>query len=222
MKRAVRTTLMLAIVLVLGFPGIAPGAGSDATVSGVVSGDSGTLASATVEIDYLGKGGMPRQTALLTSGLDGSWSYSGKAGDCRLTFSADGYSSTSEVLHLDARTSYAVNAELAPTPPPTGTITGRISSASGAGMSGYAFFYQQDPDGTWPTSYQWQTATGDNGTYTSGPLPLGTYKVRLFTMHTGVQWYLYVSTMESATPVVLDTAGQVATGIDAVYPPPTP
>lgn len=222
MKRTVRAALMIGIALVLSFPGVALGAGSDATVSGVITGDAGPLASATVQVDYLGKGGLPRQTALLTSGPDGSWSYTGKAGDCRLTFSADEYSTNIEVLHLDAKASYIVNAELSPTPPPTGTITGRISSANGSGMTGYAFFYKQNPDGTWPTGYLWQVATAYDGTYSSGPLPMGVYKVRLFTVHTGVQWYRYASTMESATAVVLDTADEVVTGIDAVYPPPAP
>lgn len=222
MKRKLALAALMMILLTVAVPTVALAAGSDATVAGVVSSEGAPLASASVLVEYMGKGGLPRRSDVVTTSSDGSWSYAGKAGDYRLTFSADGYEDKTEVLHADAKSSYTVNAQLSPIVPPQGTITGRITSASGVGMSGFAYFYKQNNDGTWPTGYLSQVQTSSDGTYSSPPLPMGVYKVRLFTVHTGVQWYRYAATMDLATPITLSTPDQVASGIDAIYPPPAP
>jgi hypothetical protein len=220
MYRRIVSLVVLCILVLACVPASAFASGCDATISGVLSGPSGPIASAQVLVEWLAKGGLPRRAATLTTAEDGSWSYTGRAGDTRLTFAAAGYESHVELLKTEAKQTYELNVALPALPPPTGTITGRITNATGLGLGGYVYFFRQNTDGTWPTGYIAQTATAGDGTYSSGPLDLGTYKVRLFTVHTGVQWYQYASTIESATPIVLDTGGQVVSGVDAVYPPP--
>jgi len=222
MKLKTLAAALVVVLFVFGLPLATFGAGSEATINGTVTGPTGPIASASVKVEYLAKGGLPRRTAMLQTATDGTWGYTDKAGDYRLTFSADGYATYIEVFHTVAKQTYTLETQLSPLPPPTGTIEGRITGATGNGLPGFVYFFKQNADGTWPTGYLWQVATAYDGTYTSGPLPLGTYKVRLFTVHTGVQWYRYVATIELATPIVLDTDGQVVTGIDAQFPPPTP
>lgn len=214
--------IVLAAVLVLFATPIAALGASTATVHGTVTGTDGPVAGATVTIDLLGRGGLPKRTAVQTTAVDGTWSYTGKASDHRFTFTADGYEPQVVTRGLVSGTTVELPVTLQRTAPPTGTITGRITGATGSGLFGYVYFYKQNADGTWPTAYLYQVATAPDGTYSSGPLALGSYKVRLFTVHTGVQWYRYAATMDAATPVVLGTAGQVVTGIDAQYPAPAP
>ncbi len=56
-----------------------------------------------------------------------------------------------------------------------------------------------------------------DGSYASGPLPLGNYRVRFFGIHTGSQWWQYVPTVDLATPVSLTYDGQALTGIEGWY-----
>jgi hypothetical protein len=107
-------------------------------------------------------------------------------------------------------------------PPPTGAIQGVVVSGAGRvpQANAYVWLYLQNADGTWPpTSPGWGTPTrtvytAADGTYDSGPLPLGNYKVRFFTVHAGSQWWQYVTTVDSATVVTLSTDGEVLTGIE--------
>ncbi len=197
-------------------------AAADGTVAGVVYGPTGAIAGATVTIDRINGGGLPKPIATLTTGADGSWTFSDRKGDYRFTFSADGFFDHVETLTVASGVAYTLDVTLAAVPPPTATISGRITNDSGAGLHGFVYFYKQNSDGTWPTAYLTVLETAWDGTYVRDGLPLGTYKVRLFTVHTGVQWYQYAPTMDLATPIVLDTAGQIVTGIDAIYPPPVP
>lgn len=222
MRKKAALAVLLGAVLVLALPLATHGAGNEFTVQGTVSGPGGPVAGASVLVEYLTKGGLPKRQIIVTTGVDGTWAYTGRAGTNRFTFSAAGYYTHVDLLDTTAGATYVLDAQLASVPPPMGSIEGRITSSSGTGLSGYVYFYKQNADGTWPTGYLAQVATRVDGTYSSGLLPLGTYKVRLFTVHTGVQWYQYVSSMDLATPVVLSTDGQVATGIDAQYPPPSP
>ena len=223
MRLRVLVAALLVVVVLLGVPVAAFAAGCDATVNGTLTGTDGPIAGATVVVDYLAKsGGLPKRTATIQTAADGTWTYTGKAGDNRFAFSADGFYSYMEVFPTVAKNTYTFDVQLAAVPPPSGTITGRITNASGGGLFGYVYFFKQNADGTWPSGYLWNVTTGSDGRYSSGPLPLGTYKVRLFGSMLGVQWYQYAGTSETATPVVLDTDGQVLTGIDAQFPPPTP
>lgn len=110
-----------------------------------------------------------------------------------------------------------------PPAPPVATISGRIFGADGVnGLHGYVYFFKQNEDLTWPTTYVLSVETSANGSYVSPPLELGTYKVRLFTVHTGSQWWRYQPTYALGWPIVLDTPGQVFTGVDAQIPAPVP
>ncbi len=108
---------------------------------------------------------------------------------------------------------------------PKGTISGVVvSGASRTPMSGaYVWLYKQNPDGTWPASSPgWGSPTyslfsAADGAWTSGSVPLGTYRVRFFTTHTGSQWWQYVATFDLATDVLLTYGGQTVTGIDGWY-----
>jgi hypothetical protein len=197
-------------------------AAEQATVGGTVGGPDGPIAGATITLEILGKGGLPRWVVALQAGPDGTWSYAGKAGDYRVTFEAAGFVPSTELLTMEHKGEYTLDVTLSAEAPPSGTIEGRITNDSGIGLHGFVYFYKQNSDGTWPGTYLVNVETAYDGTYSSGDLALGAYKVRLFTVHTGVQWYLYAPTIELATPVVLASDGQVATGIDAQFPPPTP
>jgi hypothetical protein len=220
-RRICCIALAMAVAAMLVVP-VAALAGSDGTVSGVVSGPTGPVPGTTIAVEYVTKGGVPKLVATLTTGPDGSWTFAGKKGDYRFTFSAEGFYTHTEVLTVASGLVYTLNVTLVAVPPPTATISGRITSSSGAGLHGFVYFYKQNADGTWPDVYLSVLETAWDGTYTKDGLTLGTYKVRLFTVHTGVQWYRYAATIDLATPITLDSAGQVVTGIDAVYPPPAP
>jgi hypothetical protein len=56
-----------------------------------------------------------------------------------------------------------------------------------------------------------------DGTYSTGPLPLGNYRIRFFTVHTGSQWWEYVTTFDQATTLTLSYGGQALTGIDGWF-----
>jgi hypothetical protein len=107
----------------------------------------------------------------------------------------------------------------------TGSISGTVvSGASRAPMSGvYIWLYKQKADGSWPaTSPGWGTPdvslfSAADGTWTSGPVPLGNYRVRFFTIHTGSQWWQYVATFDLATTLTLSYDGQAITGIDGWF-----
>lgn len=107
----------------------------------------------------------------------------------------------------------------------SGWITGRVVTGANATPMGsaYVFIYRQNDDGTWPaTSPGWgdptrTVFTDATGNYTSGELPLGNYKVRFFTVHTGSQWWEYVTSVDLATVVTLEAPGQTLTGIDGWF-----
>lgn len=118
-----------------------------------------------------------------------------------------------------------INVALAPAAAGVATITGRVVNGLAATpMSGaYVWFYKQNADGTWPaTSPGWGAPTkgvltDTAGHYDSGDLPLGNYRVRFFTMHTGSQWWQYVPTVDLATVVPLTVSGESVTGIDGWF-----
>ncbi len=107
----------------------------------------------------------------------------------------------------------------------TGTISGRVVRyATETPMAGaYVYIYRQNDDGTWPpTTPGWgqptlTVYTDALGAYTSGPLPFGNYKVRFFTIHTGGQWWEYVTTADEATVLPITFDGQAYVGIDGWY-----
>lgn len=219
MKRRILAIALAVVILVLAVP-IWAVAAAEGTVSGIVYGPAGVVPGATVAVEYVNKGGLPKLVATLATGPDGSWTFAGKKGGYRFTFSADGHYTHSETLSIDSGGVYTLDVTLAAVPPPSGTISGRITNSSGAGLHGFVYFYKQNADGSWPDTYISVVETGWDGRYTKDGLTLGAYKVRLFTVHTGVQWYRYAATMDLATPIVLDTPGQFVTDIDAIYPPP--
>ncbi len=107
----------------------------------------------------------------------------------------------------------------------SGRISGRVvSGASETPLaSAYVLIYKQNSDGSWPaTTPGWGTTfhavqTGPAGTYETGDLPFGNYKVRFFTVHTGSQWWEYVATVDLATVLTIDTAEQRLDGIDGWF-----
>jgi len=105
----------------------------------------------------------------------------------------------------------------------TGFITGRVMNGQYPLSSAYVFLYRQRADGTWPaTSPGWGSPTvtvltAPDGTYTSGELPLGNYKVRFFSTHYSSQWWANVLTADLATVLTLDTPGETIANIDGWY-----
>lgn len=156
------------------------------------------------------------------------------AGTYRITADASGYASgfydsiglgqPSEVVLATGAALTGIDISLTPVAQ-SGRITGSV--VSGAARTPYyqaiVFFYRQNDDGSWPaTSPGWGSPTrtvetNGLGAYDSGELLLGSYRVRFFTVHTGSQWWQYVTTVDAATPVSIVTPGQTLTGIDGWY-----
>lgn len=113
----------------------------------------------------------------------------------------------------------------APAEPDTGTISGIVvTGASRIPMSSvFVYVYQQYPDGGWsPTGPGYGNpyrtfVTGSTGLYSFEDLPLGNYRVRFFGVHTGSQWWQYVSTFDLATTLTLAYDGQTITGIEGWF-----
>ncbi|HET6351715.1 MAG TPA: carboxypeptidase regulatory-like domain-containing protein [Coriobacteriia bacterium] len=217
MKRRLICATLIALVLAALIPAAA--FAQPPTILGTLSGSGSPLAGASVKVEQLFKGGLPKKVTTLTTGVDGMWLYTAKVGGMyRLTFSAIGYYTYVTTVEVRTGIPNVIDVDLSPVPPPVGTIQGRITGASGSGLNGYIYFFKQNADGTWPDAYLKVVQTGTGGYYTSGDLPLGAYRVRLFSVMTGWEWYNGVPTPDLATPVVLDTPGQVITGIDAQLP----
>jgi len=156
-----------------------------------------------------------------------------ETGVYRVEMSADGYvraflgGTTPQDVTVVRAASVAVPdvaLELIPVPQ-TASVSGRITNSSGAGLYGFVYFFKQNADGTWPpyvgfSGFTRQVETSYDGTYTIGDLDLGVYRVRLFTTHTGSQWWLFQPSYDTAQSLVLATPGQVVTGIDAQFPAP--
>lgn len=107
----------------------------------------------------------------------------------------------------------------------SGTISGRVvNGASATPMNGvFVFMYKRNADGTWPaTTPSWGAPTRTvytttDGTYSSGDLPFGEYRVRFFTIHTGSQWWEYVTTVDAATVLTLSTPGETIADVDGWF-----
>ena len=205
-------------------------------IAGIVS-DSATglpIGGATVEFFAALPGGGWAGTPIATLiAPDGAYTspqlptgaYAVRAAAAGYTTAYFGGSAPTPVAVSRAVTTSAITVPLALPVAQFGSISGRVvSAASETPMSGaYVYLYKQNPDGTWPpTSPGWgnptMTVNTDTlGTYTSGDIPLGNWRVRFFTMHTGSQWWQYVATVDLATPVTLATPGQAVTGIDGWF-----
>lgn len=195
------------------------------------------IAGATVEL-YLRNpdGSWPSgASTTVSTGADGTYA-SGQipAGRYVVKASASGYTSSyyggpapdSATVVFVRRGQAVAGIGIGLTPVSTnGSISGRVvSGALQTPMSSaYVYLYRQNADGTWPaTSPGWGSPTftvytDTLGTYTTGPIPLGNYRVRFFTMHTGSQWWQYVPTVDLATPVSLTYGGQALAGIDGWF-----
>lgn len=207
-------------------------------ISGTVS-DSATglpLGGATVEFfAALPGGGWASAPAASAIAADGAYtSPQLRTGTYAVEASAAGYSDSyfggaapMAVTVTRAATTPAIDIALALEPPQTATISGRLMTASGAGMPGFVYLFRQNADGTWPAYVGFAGFTRSvevlaDGNYTLTDVALGTYRVRLFNWHQPTQWWLYQSSYETAQSLVLDAPGQVVTGINAIFPPPTP
>jgi hypothetical protein len=116
---------------------------------------------------------------------------------------------------------------LAPEPVQVSAISGVVvSGALRTPVSNCSvFIFKQNADGTWPASftpgneYDWVFSAVD-GTYTSGPLPIGNYRVRFFTVHGLSQWWQYAAAFADATTLSITSSGQSYTGIEGWYSKP--
>jgi hypothetical protein len=196
------------------------------------------LSGALVEIFKRDVGGTWPTTPVVTTtaGPDGSYSSGTLAtGEYAVRASAEGYASAyfggatielaTPVTVLRAVTATASFSLEAEQTEGVGAISGIVvSGASRVPMSGaYVWLYMQKPDGSWPaTSPGWGTPdvslrTASDGTWSSGPIPLGNYRVRFFTTHTGSQWWQYVTSFDQATTLTLSYDGQAITGIEGWF-----
>ncbi|MDF1542362.1 MAG: carboxypeptidase-like regulatory domain-containing protein [Anaerosomatales bacterium] len=225
--RITRITLgLLAVVLVLS-PVTALAAPPQSSVSGTVTDDNGLpIAGATIVVNEL-KGSTFRLLTTVSSGAGGEWGFAGKPNTYRFDFSAPGTDPESRTLVMARGGSYTIEVTLPSSF--TALLTGEISGVVVSGTArtpvanAYIWLYKQNDDGTWPaTSPGWGSPTvslysGVDGTYSSGPLALGNYRIRFFTVHTGSQWWEYVTTFDQATTLTLSSGGQVITGIDGWF-----
>jgi hypothetical protein len=220
-RRTAGLTALL-LVLVLMAPLIAAAAPPQATVSGTVTGGDGLpIAWATIVVNEL-RGNSFRPLVTLIADSGGHWSFAGRPNTYRFDFSSPGTEPESRTLAMERDTSYTLDVTLTS---PTGSISGIVVSGTARTPVGgaYIWLYKQNADGTWPaTSPGWGTPTvslysSSDGTYSTGPLPLGNYRIRFFTVHTGSQWWEYVTTFDQATTLTLSYGGQALTGIDGWF-----
>jgi len=221
-RRTARLTALVLVLVLMAAPGTAVAAPPQAAVSGTVTGGDGLpIAGATIVVSELrGNNFRPLVTLIADSG--GQWSFAGRPNTYRFDFSSPGTEPESRTLAMERDASYTLDVTLTS---PMGSISGIVVSGAGrTPVSGaYIWLYKQNADGTWPaTSPGWGTPTvslysSSDGTYSTGPLPLGNYRIRFFTMHTGSQWWEYVTTFDQATTLTLSYGGQALTGIDGWF-----
>lgn len=218
-RLAVVALLTLLALLVPLVAVAAPGSSAvQAVVSGTVYCSSGSAVSgATIDVSLLDKNGIYQLLATLISDDQGAWSYAGKAGAYRFVFGVAGSPPVTRYLTMANKGVYTLDATIEC----FGAISGTVyNGALGLPMTvpAYISFYRQNADGSWPVpGYTYDVVTNADGSYSSGPLPLGTYKVRFFGMHTGSQFWQYAPTMDLATPLVISTPGQAYVGIDGWF-----
>jgi hypothetical protein len=210
------------------------------SLAGIVTNLGGAaVPAATVDIYARnGDGTWPSApTRTVTTGSDGAFS-SGTmpAGTYAVRASAEGYVTSflggatideATPVTVTRGTAATASLTLAPAPPPSvyGSISGVVvRTADRVPIGGaYVYFYKQNADGTWPpTSPGWGSPTktvntAADGTYASGDLPLGNYKVRFFDIHTGGQWWQYAASADAATVVPLTYGGQAVTGVEGWF-----
>ncbi len=192
------------------------------------------LSGARVELYRAAAGGWETVPSMTVEAPDGAFTTSSLVtGSYALRGSAPGY--VSAFIGGEVPTAFSISRGEAlsgvdvalqpsePAPPLVGTISGTIFGGGGAwGLAGTVYFYKQNDDLSWPSDYVAMVWTASDGTYTSPDLELGTYRVKLFSWHTGAQYWRYVSSADSATPVVLAGDGQSVSGVDAIFPLPAP
>lgn len=207
------------------------------TLSGVVRDSATNLPIAGAQVDFFSQlpgGGWSEAPAASVTAPDGAYTSPNLAtGVYAVKAAASGYTggyfggaepTPVTVSRGAATTGLDITLTLVPT---TATISGRLTNASGVGLHGFAYLFKQNADGTWPAyvgyaGFTKQVESDYAGYYTLTDVPLGTYRVRLFSIHLGTQWWLYQTSYDTATSLVLDTPGQVVTGVNAVFPPPAP
>jgi hypothetical protein len=221
-RRTSRMTVLILALLLMAAPVTAVAAPPQSAVSGTVSGDDGLpIAGATIVVSEL-RGNSFRPLVTLIADSGGQWSFAGRPNTYRFDFSSPGTEPESRTLAMVRDASYTLDVTLTS---PMGSISGIVvSGAARTPVSGaYIWLYKQNADGTWPaTSPGWGTPTvslysAADGTYSTGPLPLGNYRIRFFTVHTGSQWWEYVTTFDEATTLTLSYGGQTLTGIDGWF-----
>jgi hypothetical protein len=221
-RRALRIAVLVLVLALMTAPMSAVAAPPQSSVSGTISGSDGQpIPGATIVVSEL-RGATFRPLATLTADGAGLWSFVGKPNTYRFDFSSPGTEPESRTLVMARDVSYTLDVTLAS---PVGSISGIVvSGAARTPIAGaYIWLYRQNSDGTWPaTSPGWGTPTvslfsASDGTYSTGPLPLGNYRIRFFTVHTGSQWWEYVTTFDQATTLTLSYGGQALTGIDGWF-----
>src|SRR6476620_11441737 len=92
------------------------------------------------------------------------------------------------------------------------SISGKVTAPAGVQLTSVQITVHNAAD----TSYAAWGQVAEDGSYTVGGLPAGSYKVEISGSNSGAlsQWYSGAKTFESATPVTL-ASGQSLTGIDA-------
>lgn len=225
--RIARITVVLLALMLVSSPFTALAAPPQSSVAGTVTDDNGLpIAGATIVVNEL-KGSSFKLLTTLSSSTGGEWSFAGKANTYRFDFSSAGTDPESRTLVMARNGAYTLDVTL--TSSFTGLLMGEISGVVVSGASrtpianAYIWLYKQNDDGTWPaTSPGWGSPTvslysGVDGTYSSGPLTLGNYRIRFFTVHTGSQWWEYVTTFDQATTLTFSSGGQEITGIDGWF-----
>jgi hypothetical protein len=210
--------VLTALLLTAGSPALAApkaGTAAQATVSGTVWATDGlAIPGATIDVSVLGKTGTYEPVVTLSASDAGAWSYSGKGGQYRFTFSAQGTTAATRDLTMVNKSVYSLDVTLEA----YGTIAGTIIDAgSGIPVGGSTVdFFMRNTDGTWPTAPS-ASVTAADGSYASGSLPAGTYAVRASATGYGARFHVAAATIDLATPIVV-MRGSAATAIDVTLP----
>jgi hypothetical protein len=153
-----------------------------ATISGAVTGDIGGLGEITVLL--LDEDGA---VAATTTAADGSYSLSGvPVGSYTVRFvptqvlrrATSVYAAAVAVLEVTSAEPISGVTAVLPRAPLPGQISGRVSEAGGTGLAGILMLFHVLDEATGSYRFVTSTLTDADGTYASGVLPSGTYRVR--------------------------------------------
>jgi 5-hydroxyisourate hydrolase-like protein (transthyretin family) len=190
--------LFVFAVLVAAAPAFA--APPNPVVSGTLYGSDGvTITDGQVVVNHLVKGVWQPMLTLSTANA-GKWTFTAKADDLRLDFSAPFADPQTRYLTTVRGSTYVVDVTLQA----YGAISGTITDATGGGGIGDASveLFKRNSDGSWPSTPFATVTANSSGGYSVSSLPCGSYAVKA-SATSCISAFLGGATIDGATPAAV-------------------